>query len=117
MSAAPKQPPAGGVTHITHTTQQVIDAEAWEQQLGYVLERLDDLMSRQVTPEMVEAASERVLRRFASDPEFWRSGIEHMAQHAANQSAQWVGRRMLTAFLAAAVSAAVVWMVKSGKAP
>lgn len=111
----PPEKAHSGFTHIHQTG--AIDLEGFEQQLGYVLERLDALMEKQVTPETVEAASERVLKRFTSDPDFWKMGVEQMAQHAADQSAKWVGRRMLTAFVAAAVSAGVVWLVKSGKVP
>lgn len=76
------------------------------------------LDSNTMLPEMIASSVERALRRVMSDSElthrFWQSGYEELVEQASNNASQWVGRRLLTAFVIAAVTAGIVWLVKTG---
>lgn len=45
---------------------------------------------------------------------FWKQGFEQLSNHAGNASSQWVGKRILTALIAAVVTVGIAWLVKSG---
>jgi hypothetical protein len=61
---------------------------------------------------------ELAIRRVLDDDDlvrsFWQRGYKELADHAGNGASQWIGRRILTAFVVAAVTAGTVWLVKSG---
>ena len=73
----------------------------------------DEDIRRAVSNGVVEGA-----RRLAEDSDFaerfWRTGFEHLSRHSGNHASQWVGKRILTAIVASAVTAGVIWLVKSG---
>ena len=45
---------------------------------------------------------------------FWARGWRELSEHATNNTSRWIGQRLLTWFVIAAVSAGVAWLVKSG---
>lgn len=63
-------------------------------------------------------AVELGMRNLFADPEFradyWRDGYTHLSQHAGNGASQWLGKRLLTALLWAAVGAGIAWLVRLG---
>lgn len=46
--------------------------------------------------------------------DFWAAGYREMTLHASNGASQWIGRRILTAIIAAVTTAGIIWLVKSG---
>jgi hypothetical protein len=74
------------------------------------------------TPGDIEAAVSRGVVRaaheLADDPQFtekyWRTGFEHLTKHSSNSASQWIGKRILTAFVAAVVTAGILWLAKEG---
>ena len=58
------------------------------------------------------------LKELASDAEFierfWLHGYKHLSEHVTNGTTQWVGKRILTTIILAAVTAGIIWLVKSG---
>lgn len=46
---------------------------------------------------------------------FWASGYAHLSGHATNGISQWVGKRVLMALIAAALSASIAWAVVTGR--
>jgi len=84
-----------------------------------VQERMAQMLdNNSMLPEMIAGSVERAIRRVLTDPElgrqFWQGGYEELARHAGNNASQWVGRRLLTALIIAAVTAGLVWLVKTG---
>jgi hypothetical protein len=67
---------------------------------------------------MSDTDCEQAIRRVLADKEamrmFWRGGYEELLEHTSSGASQWIGRRLLTTFIAAVVTAGVVWLVKSG---
>lgn len=61
------------------------------------------------------------VRALASDPAFgeafWAKGFENLSKHATNSTSQWIGKRLLTALVVAAVTAGITWLVKTGRMP
>lgn len=45
---------------------------------------------------------------------FWEAGFQHLSKHAGDGASQWIGKRILTAFVAAVVTTGLVWLLKSG---
>lgn len=45
---------------------------------------------------------------------FWARGWKELSEHTTNNTSQWLGKRLMTWFVIAAVSAGVAWLVKSG---
>ena len=93
--------------------------------LGDVVDYIDRAVPEMVRTAVAESVQSAVrdgvvaaIREIANDHElaqtFWRGGFEQLANHAGNASSQWIGRRILTAFIAAAATAGIVWLVKSG---
>ncbi len=68
--------------------------------------------------ERLAKAVEVALRRVLSDEEvtqrFWKRGFDELASHANNHTSQWIGKRILTAFIVAVTTAGIVWLVKTG---
>ncbi len=66
----------------------------------------------------IEAAVERAMRRVLMDEElrrqFWNAGYRELAERASDGASQWVGRRLLIAFVWACVGAGIAWLVKTG---
>lgn len=98
--------------------------DATELQLGYVVERVDNLagevrLLREGVQGAVSAGVQDGIRALATNSEFgeafWRKGFESMSKHATQAGSQWIGSRILTAMVLAVVSAGVAWLVKSGK--
>lgn len=93
--------------------------------LGDVVEYIE-----QAVPEMVRAAvSESMtgavregikaaILDMAQDEKFseafWKQGFDQLTNQAGNASSQWVGKRILTAVIAAVVTVGIAWLVKSG---
>ena len=46
---------------------------------------------------------------------FWETGFKHLRDHTTNHASMWLGKRILTAFVAAVVTAGLIWLVKSGQ--
>lgn len=46
---------------------------------------------------------------------FWAAGYQHLSGHATNGISQWIGKRVLMALIAAALSASIAWAVVTGK--
>ena len=73
-------------------------------------------------PEEIQAAVARGVvegaRRLAEDSDFcerfWRVGFEHLTRHSTNSASQWIGKRILTALVAAVVTAGILWLAKEG---
>ena len=63
-------------------------------------------------------AFEMALRRILQDEElvkgFWHRGYQELTEHAGAGASQWVGRRILTAIVVAAVTAGVAYLVRTG---
>ncbi len=73
----------------------------------------EDQIRNAVAKGIVQGAHE-----LASDPafseRFWKTGFDHLSKHSANHASQWVGKRILTAFVAAVVTAGILWLAKTG---
>jgi cytochrome c-type biogenesis protein CcmH/NrfG len=58
------------------------------------------------------------LRRILQDEElvkgFWHRGYQELTEHAGAGASQWVGRRILTAIVVAAVTAGIAYLVRTG---
>ena len=71
-----------------------------------------DLQSA-VTAGVVEG-----IKALATDEDFierfWKTGYSHLTIHVGNGTSQWLGKRILTMFILSAVTAGIVWLVKSG---
>lgn len=73
-------------------------------------------------PERIHDANRRAFREAITDilqdkdltAGFWRAGYDQLQQRAVAESTQWVGKRLLTALITAAVVAGFVWLVRTG---
>lgn len=67
----------------------------------------------------ISAGFEAALRNVAKDSDFarpfWQHGFDEMVERATAQGAQWVGKRIITALVGAALVAAITWAVLSGR--
>jgi hypothetical protein len=74
----------------------------------------EDDIRRAVAAGVVDGA-----RQLAADSDFagkfWEVGFTHLRDHTTNHASQWIGRRILTAFVAAVTTAGIIWLVKSGQ--
>ncbi len=100
-----------------------MSADNVDRQLDYLADRLTAVEGR--IPSAAEMRSQVALgvqdglKALAADPAFgeafWRRGFEQLSTHATAASSQWIGKRILTAFVIAAVSAGIAWLVRTGK--
>jgi hypothetical protein len=73
----------------------------------------EEEIRRAVSAGIVEGAHQLADdEKFAG--KFWEVGFKHLRDHTTNHASMWLGRRILTAFVAAVVTAGLIWMVKSG---
>jgi len=73
----------------------------------------EDEIRRAVAAGIVDGAHQLADdEKFAA--KFWEVGFEHLKSHSTNHASQWVGRRILTALIAAITTAGIIWLVKSG---
>lgn len=94
-----------------------------DRQLDYLADRLTAVEGRVPTPADIRAqvalGVQDGIKALAADPSFgeafWRRGFEQLSTHATAASSQWIGKRIMTAFVIAAVSAGIAWLVKTGK--
>ena len=74
----------------------------------------EDAIRQAVSDGLVDGA-----KRLSQDKDFcerfWETGFKHLKTHSTNHASQWVGKRILTAFIAAAVTAGIIWLVKTGQ--
>lgn len=54
-----------------------------------------------------------VLKDEALVATFWEAGFKHLTNHATDKTTQWIGKRILTMFVTAAVVAGLIWLGKS----
>lgn len=58
------------------------------------------------------------IKTLAKDEEFaeafWKNGFDQISAHATSAGSQWVGRRILTAFIISITTAGIVWLVRTG---
>ena len=98
-----------------HVTQEDLSRHAES-----LIETFENIHRQQaIAMESVVARGfEQGLRKVLNDPEitakFWAGGFEHFSDHASNNASQWVGKRLLTAALFAAMGLMVTWLVKIG---
>lgn len=71
-------------------------------------------LSREDVRAAVEEAMLAVLQNKELTTAFWRRGYEELANHAGTQAGAWVGKRILTSLIWAAVGAGIVWLVRNG---
>jgi hypothetical protein len=68
--------------------------------------------------EAVAAGVARAMDAALSDQhriqKFWRTGFDELSSHASNGASQWVGKRILTALIAAIATVSLVWLVRNG---
>lgn len=69
-------------------------------------------------PQMLKTAVVEGIREVLRDKEltrsFWEQGYVQLQEHAVRNGSQWIGKRLLTALITAAVTAGVIWLVKTG---
>lgn len=103
------------------TQRLIVDVpEAWadhvEKTLGDIQDSMQNLRSElqeDVTAGVVAAVKE-LLRDKQVSEQFWKTGYDSLAEHSANGASQWIGKRILTAFIVAITTAGIIWLVKTG---
>ena len=98
--------------------QRQIDALA--AMMGADSKRLDKLTEIQDNriEEQVAAGVRRGLREALSDQELmshvWGVGYQKLAEHASDNAARWIGRRILVSLATVAFVVSLTYLVKSG---
>lgn len=87
----------------------------------YIESAVPEMVRAAVTESMTSAVRDGIkaaILDMAEDDQFtkafWRHGFDQLAENAGNASSQWIGKRILTAIVAAIVTVGLAWLVKSG---
>ena len=73
---------------------------------------------REELPQTLARAVAEGIRDVVDDKDlmqkFSRALYDELAGHTVNGASQWVGKRILTAFVVALTTAGIIWLVKTG---
>lgn len=91
--------------------------ERVERMHALIEKSFDDLRSG--IRDDIGAGFEKALRAVAKDSDFarpfWQQGADYMIERVTSQSTQWIGRRILTSIVGAALIAVITWAVLTGR--
>lgn len=67
-----------------------VDVDTWEQQMGYVLTRLDEMQRRALTPEDIARALQQAIAQAASSPETWAAAVAGARNATETHAGRWL---------------------------
>lgn len=101
-------------------SQQYVTPDDLSRHGEALIESIDEMHARQMQDleRVIAKGIETGLRAILDDPKltdsFWASGFDRLSGHAGDGASKWLGKRLLTMFLFAAVGLGVTWLVKIG---
>jgi hypothetical protein len=99
------------IARVGHLEDRIDNHDAGMREMVAVT--VEEIMRK--LPVEMELATERTLRRFQSDPEFWRGAVRQMSIHASEQASAWVGGRILLLLAGGLLAWGIAWLVKTGQ--
>jgi len=119
---SPEYPPRGrgGYTRTMIEDERPVTAAQLADISEILLRRVEGicLAREREIQEAVAAGVARAMDAALDDQhriqKFWRTGFDELAGHASNGASQWVGKRILTAMIAAVATVSLVWLVRNG---
>lgn len=111
----------GGYTHTIVEDNGPLTAAQFEAGMGIMLDRFSDLCEarEQALQDAVRLGVHNGLRSAAADEklmnQYWRGGFDELKKHAATDTSQWVGRRVLTWLLVGLATLAATLLIKYGR--
>ena len=89
------------------------DVERLTELIMSVSDRITDMHG--AMPDLMRQAIHSGIKDATNDKDIMRSVYENMTKHASSSFAEYIGRRVITAFAVLAVSAALAWAFITGQ--